>query len=177
MASPLRGGDRTSFELPPCMFGSAQGSCPRRGERGQERQPCPLGCVGSPPGLSAASQPQNQPRDPLPAMGEVTGFLPLSLVLFNLPFSPRCLPLGAFNPSAPRTPPTLCFPRASGARQGSPFPTPQQRQNCAEGERGRSPPSPGEPSWDHRDGSRILATPCRGRTTLGLPVRNLRLCN
>lgn len=146
MASPLRGGDRTSFELPPCMFGSAQGSCPRRGERGQERQPCPLGCVGSPPGLSATSQPQNQPRDPLPAMGEVTGFLPLSLVLFNLPFSPRCLPLGAFSPSAPRTPPApSASPVPLGPGRAAPSPRPGKGKTVLRGSGAGAPPALGSP--------------------------------
>lgn len=128
------------------MFGSAQGSCPRRGERGQERQPCPLGCVGSPPGLSAASQPRNQPRDPQPAMGEVTGFLPLSLVLFNLPFSPRCLPLGAFSPSAPCTPPApSASPVPLGPGRAAPSPHPGKGKTVLRGSGAGAPPALGSP--------------------------------
>lgn len=78
---------------------------------------------GEPLGLSATSQPLSQPRDPQSATGEATGFLPLSLVLFNLPFSPRCRPSGAFSPSAPCTlPAPSASPVPLGPGRAAPSP-------------------------------------------------------
>lgn len=107
----------------------------------------PPGVCGEPPGLGAASQPLNQPRDPRPAMGEATGFLPLSLVLFNLPFSPRCCPSGAFSPSVLCSlPAPSASPVPLGPGRAAPSPQPSKGKTpVLRGSRAGAPPALGSP--------------------------------